>query len=345
MQRVRAKRCWCGSETLQPFAPNYLLCTVCQTLVSGARLPDEALRVTNDAGDFYGRRYWWEHQTEDLGYPNLEQRARADLAERCAQWLSVLLRWRAPPGRVLELGSAHGGFVALMRLAGFEATGLELSPSVVTWSQVAFGIPVLCGPLENQTIAPASLEAIVLMDVLEHLSDPLATMKLCRRLLAPGGIVLAQTPAWRGQDYSAMQSARDPFLEHFKPDEHLHLFSPQAARRLLAEAGLSHVTEEPAPFVHDMLLVASAEPLPTETSELTADRLLRAPAGRMALALLDAGVRSDDLARVCAARQRVIEEQQQEIELLRQACAERLALIEAQERELGPLRRGAGRSE
>jgi len=83
-------------------------------------MPDAAaLRVVDDENDFYGRRYYGELLTDVYQYPSLEDRARADLLERCMFWLDALLRIKLPPARVLELGCAHGGFVAMMRWAGF----------------------------------------------------------------------------------------------------------------------------------------------------------------------------------------------------------------------------------
>ena len=51
------------------------------------------------------------------------------------------------PAGVLELGSSHGAFVGLMTCAGYQASGLELSPWVVEFSQEAFAVPVLLGPV------------------------------------------------------------------------------------------------------------------------------------------------------------------------------------------------------
>jgi hypothetical protein len=84
--------------------------------------------VVDDAHDFYGKNYWFTHQEGDLGLPNIITRARIDLPERCLYWLRTLLKYKLPPAKVLELGSAHGGFVALLQWAGFEAMGSEVSP-------------------------------------------------------------------------------------------------------------------------------------------------------------------------------------------------------------------------
>ena len=55
-------------------------------------------------------------------------------------------------------------------------------------------MPILIGPIESIDIADSSFSVIALMDVLEHLPDPVATMRRCLKLLKPEGMLLIQTP-------------------------------------------------------------------------------------------------------------------------------------------------------
>src|SRR5262245_14072418 len=112
--RRTARNCWCGNQTLAEFSSDYRLCQACGTLVSQVGMVDEGCLVQDDESDFYGKNYWLGHMANDLGLPNIRERARLDLPERCLYWLRHLLSFRLPPARVLELGAAHGGFVALL---------------------------------------------------------------------------------------------------------------------------------------------------------------------------------------------------------------------------------------
>src|SRR5260370_288880 len=148
--------CWCGNAELAPFSPEYLTCRRCGSLVSLCGLTPDQVQVRDDGADYYGKSYWLEHQTDELKLPSIEERAFSDLAGRCVYWLRNLLRYCLPPGRVLELACAHGGLVALMRSAGFDATGLEVSPWVVDFARETFQIPTICGPLEEQRLEAGS---------------------------------------------------------------------------------------------------------------------------------------------------------------------------------------------
>jgi len=291
--------CWCGQTNLAEFSPEYLICESCQTLVVKTWPPAEQFDVVHDESDFYGRSYYESHVIQDYGLPSLGERARNDLNERCMHWMRTVLKYRLPPARTLELGSAHGGFVALMRWAGFDASGLEISPWLVEYAKSTFGVPMLTGPVEKQNIEPGSLDLILHFDVLEHLPDPRATMRRCMELLKPDGLMILQTPCFpAGRTYEEMVRNKDRFLEQLKPAEHLHLFNRASIARLFSEVGAPSLHFEPAIFDHyDMFLVASARELTPRSEEEATEALLRRPEGRIIQALLDANTQGKELTR------------------------------------------------
>ena len=306
-QPAEARPCWCGAAALGSFSPDYLLCTACQTLVSRTPHRPGISSVQDDAHDYYGKNYWFSHQEVDFAQPGILPRVRTDLPERCVHWLRTLLRYKQPPGRVLELGSAHGGFVALSRWAGFDAAGLELSPWVVAFARETFDVPMYEGPLEQQSIEPASLDAIALMDVLEHLPDPVGTMQRAVALLKPDGLLVIQTPHYvPGSTYQALLQRQDPFLAQLKTHEHLFLFSGASVEQLLSRAGAPHVRFEKAVFAqYDMWVVAGKGPLSAASDESVFGALSRTPGGRLVGALLDLADQRDEAQRQAAGLQRL----------------------------------------
>ncbi|MEL7638498.1 MAG: glycosyltransferase [Solidesulfovibrio sp.] len=277
------RQCWCGVGGLEPFSDGYMLCPACGTLVSREERPEG-----------YGRDYWYEHQVAELGQPSIEARARLDLPERCVYWLRRFMRACLPPGAVLELGCAHGGFTALLHQAGFAASGLELDGSVAALAAKTFGVTMLAGPLEEQDIAPGSLAAVVLMDVLEHLPEPVEFLRRLMGLLAPGGIVFVQTPRFpAGASHGRLLADGDPFARMLLPAEHLYLYSEKAVRELFAFAGLGQFRFEKALFPYDMLFVAGRQPIPEHGREAVEAALCATPGGRLSLAMLDLSDRAE----------------------------------------------------
>ena len=326
--------CWCGNADLIPFSPEYGECRTCGTLVYLKDMPTEQLLVRDDETDFYGKKYWLEHQQDAFGYADIHTRARNDLTERNLHWLKTLLKYRLPPAKVLELGCSHGSFVALMRQAGYDAAGVEMSPWVVEFGQKTFGVPISVGPAEALDIAPGSFDVIALMDVLEHLPDPVATMAHCLQLLKPDGILLIQTPQFKEEmDYTALVETKGPFLDQLKADEHLYLFSDRSVTRLFQQLGAEHVQFEPAIFGHyDMFFAVSRMPFAARSKEEIEENLTSTPHGRLVLALLDIYSREASALAQLQADKAHLAAQLKACEADRAA---RLEVIEAQGKELG----------
>ena len=318
-------RCWCGNSILEPFSADYLRCGACKTLVV-ARMPaPEALKVSGDEEGIYGRDYWFRHQKNDLGYPDLEERARLDLPERCLHWLKTLLCAKLPPARVLEIGCAHGGFVALMQAAGFDAVGLELSPFVVRFAQETFRVSVLRGPVEDQHFLPASFDAIVMSDVLEHLPDPVGTLTRCAALLKDDGVLVVQTPLYKGEaSIEELLNRNDRFVEHLHPVKgHLFLFSQVSVRRVLNAAGLGSTRFEQALFDYDQYLLAARSVPDSIPAEQADEALGKSPSGRLVRALLD--------------KERALHSLVSRLQACEEDRAARLAVIESQGARIGDL--------
>jgi 2-polyprenyl-3-methyl-5-hydroxy-6-metoxy-1,4-benzoquinol methylase len=290
MEATRPPVCWCGETNLQPYSPEYAYCKTCGTLVSRVGLTAEEIVVHDDPQAFYGKDYWLGHQVKDLGNPDIFHRARADLPERCLHWLRTLLNYQLPPGRVLEIGCAHGGFVAMLRAIGFDGIGLEMSPWVVEFAKKTFGVPMLQGPIEDQKLESSTFDAIVLNDVVEHLPDPLATLGFCARLLRPNGILVVQMPSYtEGVSYGQLKKCNARFLQHMdgKARQHLNLFSPRATRHLCDRLGFGPLEFVPAIFDYDQYFVASRGPLKRHGPEARADALTSSAGGRLVLAIMD----------------------------------------------------------
>jgi 2-polyprenyl-3-methyl-5-hydroxy-6-metoxy-1,4-benzoquinol methylase len=290
-------RCWCGNTDLVDFDAGYRRCDNCQTLVSIKTAAKFDPKVTDDSADFYGKNYWFDHQTRDLGTPDIIERSRTDLADRAAYWMRSLLRFALPPSKVLEIGCGHGGFVAMMNQAGFHATGLELSPSIVELAKKTFGIDVLTGPIESQPIPAGTYDAVVILDVIEHLPDPVGTLSKCLEILTPTGVLFGQTPAYpANQSVAELTSTGHEFPQMLDPAEHLFLFSEPAIERLFRQIGAASIRFVPAVFgFYDQSFFLSRAPL-VETTEVARNAALeKSVAGRFIRAMLDIDQRRLDL--------------------------------------------------
>jgi len=282
------RKCWCDSTSFSFFNKDYAICNSCKTLVLQTPLADEALLVKNDETDFYGKQYWLNHQTQNLGYADIFTRSRSDLSERNLHWLKVLLKYKLPSAKILELGCSHGSFVALLRQTGYDASGVELSPWVVNYGRTTFDIPLSVGPLQDLNLTE-KFDVIALMDVFEHLPDPKATISYCISKLKPNGILFIQTPQFREEmKYEELVESNGEFLPLLNKDEHIYMFTKDSATQFFKQLGMPHIQFEPAMFAHyDMFFAVSRNPFEINSNEQIESALLANPKSRLVLSLLD----------------------------------------------------------
>jgi methionine biosynthesis protein MetW len=153
-------------------------------------------------------------------------------------------RLLAPGGRVLDLGCASGGLLALLRGRAGHLAGLELSPTAAR-AAAQIGDEVVCGALEDPALpfAEGSYDLVVLADVLEHLADPAAALARATGWCRPGGAVLVSVPNvahWQARLTLARgrwpQDASGTF-----DASHLRWFTRGSLRALLCDGGLRDV--------------------------------------------------------------------------------------------------------
>jgi len=166
-----------------------------------------------------------------------ERRAFAPLLEplrRLAERDRLRFLASVPQGaRVLEVGAGDGRFVAMLAAAGFEAHGIEPSPSACE-AAARIGAPVVNATAEGAAIDAGAQDAVVFWHALEHTADPGAVVARAREWLAPGGRLIVAVP-----DLASVQAriGGDRWFHQDVPRHRTH-FTRAGLVRLLERTGL-----------------------------------------------------------------------------------------------------------
>jgi len=139
-------------------------------------------------------------------------------------------------GRLLDVGCATGDFLVTARELGWQPVGVELSGHAAAVARRP-GLDVRVGTLAEANFAPSSFDAVTMLDVIEHLSDPLAELRQVHRVLRPGGILCVETPNWDSV-YRRLLGRRWAALQ---PRLHLLYFDRRTASEMLRRAGFEPV--------------------------------------------------------------------------------------------------------
>jgi len=141
-------------------------------------------------------------------------------------------------GRVLDVGCSKGCFLEVARDEGWDVAGVELNPHTAEEAR-AKGLDVHCGGLSDFDASGRFFDVVTLFDLIEHTTDPQATLRGCRRLLRPGGLLVVTTPRIDGLVprvtywfFAATLGAWD----HPTPPGHLVQFSRRTLQQMLAQA-------------------------------------------------------------------------------------------------------------
>ncbi len=119
------------------------------------------------------------------------EETRAERALQARKMLQEIMRF-VPGGRLLDVGAASGIMVEEASTAGFEAMGIEPSKALQSRAR-EHGLPVVLGVLPNELVG-AGFNVVTLVDVLEHVSNPVGILKNIVEVLDEKGICVITTP-------------------------------------------------------------------------------------------------------------------------------------------------------
>lgn len=137
-------------------------------------------------------------------------------------------------GRALEIGCGAGDLLNQMKEIGWQTVGIDFDPVAIAAAKQR-GLDVRVGDLESQEFSDGSFDVVLMKHVLEHLPDPQYSMRTIRRILRPGGRLIAVTP--NVDSWGSSRFGKD--WRGLEPPRHLHLFNLQSTTLLIENTGFT----------------------------------------------------------------------------------------------------------
>jgi 2-polyprenyl-3-methyl-5-hydroxy-6-metoxy-1,4-benzoquinol methylase len=142
-------------------------------------------------------------------------------------------------GKILDIGCGLGFFLEVAEKRGWRAEGVEVSNYAASYlSKNKY--KAYCGELESLKLAEKSYDVITLFSVIEHLSNPLETLKEIRRLLKPDGLLIITAANQKG----LLATFLGKRWFQYKYHGHLYFFSSVTLTKLLNKVGFTNIKIE-----------------------------------------------------------------------------------------------------
>lgn len=135
-------------------------------------------------------------------------------------------------GHLLDVGCGNGSAMIELKRRGWKVTGTDFDDNAL-YNARRNGLEVHLGDLKTINFPDASFDAILLSHVIEHVPNPIETLKECHRILKPNGRLIAITP-------NATSKGHKYFKHHWRGLEvprHLQIFTPDSLESIGFQAG------------------------------------------------------------------------------------------------------------
>ena len=137
-------------------------------------------------------------------------------------------------GRMLDIGCNLGFFLELSNKEGFDIMGVESNSTAASLAKDLLGEKkVHSGRFEDINIKPDSFDIIVLNQVLEHMENPLETIKKCKSILKENGLLVLGLPDFG----SVLSRLKGKDWRYLVPEQHVWHFTKENSKKLLEENG------------------------------------------------------------------------------------------------------------
>lgn len=136
-------------------------------------------------------------------------------------------------GKLLEIGCGMGFQLEAFHKDGWDVTGIEPDRGFCEFIADFHKLKALPTILEEADLPDGSIDAVVFLHVIEHVPDPLSTLRKIYEVLKPGGHLVIETPRYDSLMFRLL-GHRERSLNC---DGHIYFFTTASLRELCEKAG------------------------------------------------------------------------------------------------------------
>jgi len=137
--------------------------------------------------------------------------------------------------KILDIGCSFGGFLSFSKLMGFDPYGVEISDYSREYAQNELGKGRVFKNI-NGNFEKNFFDVITMIEVIEHLDNPLFFLNTCYDILKKDSVLVIQTA-----DMNGLQARKAGIDYHYFIPYHLHFFPSKTLVNKLKEIGFKKI--------------------------------------------------------------------------------------------------------
>lgn len=154
-----------------------------------------------------------------------------------AAWLegemSAPFRWVPSKVRILDIGCGFGESLGYHQVRGCDVHGVEVDKNIQRVAE-KFGYNVKVGLFDPGSYEKDYFDYVTMSQVIEHVTDPVQTLRGVYRILKPGGVAILSTPNVNG--WGRLLFGK--YWINWHAPYHLHYFSYRSMSLVVKQSGL-----------------------------------------------------------------------------------------------------------
>lgn len=140
-------------------------------------------------------------------------------------------------GSIVEVGGGFGYLLRSFKDARWDVLGVDPWVELPSFTERVHGIRTIPTTLETAQLPAESADVVVLLHVIEHVPDPVATLREINRVLKPGGHVVIETPRYDTLMFKLLRHRE----RSVRCEGHIYFFTFDTLRKTYEKAGFAEV--------------------------------------------------------------------------------------------------------
>lgn len=198
-------------------------CNDCGLLFNSPRLEDRELF------HLYNDDYYFFQTRQDIEFKRVINVYLRTIA---------LIEDKVKSRKVLEIGSAKGYLLAVLKSLNWEVLGIEITKVASEFANKKLEVPTFNGTLEDFLMSEhkKNFPVVLILDVIEHVPDPINFLKNVNKVVEDGGFIIIDTPNGYSKNIDHLNKKWDAFNPF-----HIYFFSSNILENLLVNMGYTIV--------------------------------------------------------------------------------------------------------